>query len=58
MDLYDKKMYDKGYRYKIVWSSTSAFNNPIYVKDSNQAARVIREDYPKEKGWKAVRLEV
>ena len=52
------KMWAKGYRYMIQWSSSSKMKNkdPLYVKSPDQAAKVVREDFSDEKGWKALKL--
>ena len=52
------KMWAKGYRYMIQWSSNSKLKNkdPLYVKSPSAAAKLVREDYPDEKNWKATPL--
>ena len=53
------KMYAKGYRYMIQWSPKSKMKNkdPLYVKSPDQAAKLVREDFPEEKDWKAIKLD-
>jgi len=52
-------MYAKGYRYMIQWGPGSKLKNkdPLYAKTMADLTKLIRTDFPKEKGWKGVEMD-
>ena len=48
-------MLAKGYRYIINFADEN--KGPIYAKTIGGVAKIMREDFPNEKGWKAVEMK-
>jgi len=50
------KMALKGYRYEIKFADKN--KAPLFAKTIDGVAKIMREDFPLEKGWSAERLDI
>ncbi len=54
----DAEMYAKGYRHKILWGPGKKGNkDALYGKTVKDVTKLIREDFPDEKGYKVVEIK-
>lgn len=50
-----KKMFEKGYRYRIEFEANSGLK-PLYTKTLDQLTQLMREEYPEQKNWSGFKI--